>query len=59
MMLTIWTRQGKKTIYLPSEAIDEVKKMLYTYKDNIIEYCIGYAENEREEINDRISENCY
>ncbi|MAG25452.1 hypothetical protein CMI47_07710 [Candidatus Pacearchaeota archaeon] len=58
MMLTIWTRQGKKTTYLPSESIDEVKKMLYTNKDNIIEYCIGYTENERGEINDRISEKC-
>ena len=58
MMLTVWTRRGKKTTYLPSEAIDEVKKMLYTYKENIIEYCIGYTENEREETNDRISEKC-
>ena len=58
MMLTIWTRQGKKTIYLPVEAIDEEKKMLYNYKENIIEYCIGYAENEKGEINDRVSKKC-
>lgn len=48
-MLTVWTRQGKKIIYLPSEAIDTVHEMLYTYRDSIIEYCIGYTEDERTE----------
>jgi len=56
MYLTIWTKQGKKSIHLPFEALDEVRKMLYTNKDNIIEYSICVSDYER--IENELFEEC-
>ena len=56
MLLTVWTKQGRKSIYLPYEALDEVKKIVYN-DDRVIEYSIAVCEYERVE-NVKLLEEC-
>jgi hypothetical protein len=46
MLLTVWTNRGRKSIHLPFEALDEVRKIVYN-NDSIIEYSIAVCEYER------------
>ena len=47
MMLTVWTKDGRrKSIHLPFEALDEVRKIVYN-NDRIIEYSICICDYER------------
>ena len=47
MLLTIWTRQGKKSIHLPYEALDKVREMVYNYSEHIIEYSVCISDYEK------------
>ena len=47
MLLTVWTKQGRKSIHLPYEALDKVREMLYTNSEYIIEYSISICDDER------------
>jgi hypothetical protein len=56
MYLTIWTKDGKrKSIHLPYEALDEVKKMVYNNRE-VIEYSICVSDYER--IENELFEEC-
>ena len=56
MMLTIWTKDGKrKSIHLPYEALDEVKKIVYNNRE-VIEYSICVSDYER--IENELFEEC-
>ena len=56
MMLTVWSRQGKKSIHLPLEALDKVREMVYNNSEYIIEYSICWCDYEREFDNGVISQ---
>tara|TARA_R110002020_G_scaffold227582_1_gene438255 strand:+ start:978 stop:1148 length:171 start_codon:yes stop_codon:yes gene_type:complete len=45
-MLTVRTKTGRKSIHLPYEALDEVRKIVYN-NDRIIEYSICICDYER------------
>ncbi len=56
-MLTVWTKDGRrKSIHLPFEALDEVRKIVYN-NDRIIEYSISVCDYERIE-NEQLLEEC-
>jgi len=58
MLLTVWTKRGRKSIHLPLEALDEVKKIVYN-NDSIIEYSIAVAVCEYERVkNVELLEEC-
>ena len=46
MMLTVWSRQGRKSIHLPYEALDKVREMVYNNSEYIIEYSICWCDYE-------------
>ena len=48
MLLTVWTRQGKKSIHLSYEALDKVREMVYNNSEHLIEYSICWCDYERE-----------
>ena len=48
MLLTVWTERGRKSIHLPHEALDKVRKMVYNKREYIIEYSICVSDYERE-----------
>ena len=48
MLLTVWTRQGRKSIHLPYEAFDKVREMVYNNSEHIIEYSVCVSDYERE-----------
>ena len=47
MMLTVWTRQGRKSIHLPYEALDKVREMVYNNSEHIIEYSVCVCDYEK------------
>ena len=47
MLLTVWTRQGRKSIHLPYEALDKVREMVYNYSEHIIEYSVCVSDYEK------------
>jgi len=55
MMLTIWTKKGRKSIHLPDKAMAKVRKYLKD-NDDVIDYCIGTVTKEKEKItNEQLS----
>ena len=56
MLLTVWTKRGRKSISISSEALDEVRKIVYN-NDRVIEYSIAVCEYERIE-NVELLEKC-
>ena len=56
MLLTVWTKLGRKSIHMPFEALDEIRKLVYN-DDRIIEYSIAVCEYERVE-NVKLLEKC-
>ena len=46
MLLTVWTKQGRKSIHLPLEALDKVREMVYNNSEYIIEYSICWCDYE-------------
>ena len=48
MLVTVWTRQGRKSIHLPLEALDKVREMVYNNSEHIIEYSVCWCDYERE-----------
>ena len=48
MLVTVWSRQGKKSIHLPHEALDKVREMVYNNSEHIIEYSVCWCDYERE-----------
>ena len=46
MLVTVWTRQGRKSIHLPYEALDKVREMVYNNSEHIIEYSICWCDYE-------------
>ena len=47
MLLTVWTKQGKKSIRLPYEALDKVREMVYNNSEHIIEYSVCISDYEK------------
>ena len=47
MLLTVWTRQGRKSIHLPYEALDKVREMVYNNSEHIIEYSVCVSDYEK------------
>ena len=47
MLVTVWTRQGRKSIHLPYEALDKVREMVYNNSEHIIEYSICWCDYEK------------
>ena len=48
MLVTIFLKQGvRKSIHLPYEALDEVRKMVYNNRDKIVDYSICISDYER------------
>ena len=47
MLVTVWTRQGRKSIHLPLEALDKVREMVYNYSEHIIEYSVCVCDYEK------------
>ena len=47
MLLTVWTKRGKKSIHLPYEALDKVREMVYNYSEHIIEYSVCVSDYEK------------
>ena len=47
MLVTVWTRQGRKSIHLPLEALDKVREMVYNNSEHIIEYSVCVCDYER------------
>ncbi len=48
MLVTVYIRKGvRKTITLPYEALDDVKKMVYNNRDKIAGYAICTSDYER------------
>ena len=47
MLLTVWTKQGKKSIHLPYEALDKVREMVYNNSEHIIEYSVCVSDYEK------------
>jgi len=56
MLLTVWTKRGRKSISISSEALDEIRKLVYN-NDRVIEYSIAVCEYERVE-NVKLLEEC-
>ena len=56
MLVTVWTRQGRKSIHLPYEALDKVREMVYNNSEHIIEYSVCVCDYEREFDNGVISQ---
>jgi hypothetical protein len=56
MLLTVWTKRGRKSIHIPFEALDEIRKLVYN-DDRVIEYSIAVCEYERIE-NVELLEKC-
>ena len=56
MLVTVWTRQGRKSIHLPYEALDKVRKMVYNNSEHVIEYSVCVCDYERE-IDDGVVQN--
>ena len=47
MLLTVWTKRGRKSIHLPHEALDKVRKMVYNNSEHIIEYSVCVCDYEK------------
>ena len=47
MLVTVWTRQGRKSIHLPLEALDKVREMVYNNSEHIIEYSVCVCDYEK------------
>ena len=47
MLLTVWTKQGRKSIHLPYEALDKVREMVYNNSEHIIEYSVSISDYEK------------
>jgi ssRNA-specific RNase YbeY (16S rRNA maturation enzyme) len=47
MLLTVWTKQGRKSIHLPYEALDKVREMVYNNSEHIIEYSVCVCDYEK------------
>ena len=47
MLLTVWTKQGRKSIHLPLEALDKVREMVYNNSEHIIEYSVCVSDYEK------------
>ena len=47
MLLTVWTKQGKKSIHLPYEALDKVREMVYNNSEHVIEYSVCVSDYEK------------
>ena len=48
MLVTIFVRRGvKKSIHLPPEALDEVRKIVYNNRDKFADYSICISDYER------------
>ena len=47
MLLTVWTKQGRKSIHLPYEALDKVREMVYNNSEHIIEYSVCVSDYEK------------
>ena len=47
MLVTVWSRQGKKSIHLPHEALDKVREMVYNNSEHIIEYSVCVSDYEK------------
>ena len=47
MLVTVWTRQGKKSIHLPLEALDKVREIVYNNSEHIIEYSVCVSDYEK------------
>ena len=47
MLLTVWTRQGRKSIHLPHEALDKVREMVYNNSEHVIEYSVCVCDYEK------------
>ena len=47
MLLTVWTKQGKKSIHLPYEALDKVREMVYNNSEHVIEYSVCVCDYEK------------
>ena len=47
MMLTVWSRRGRKSIHLPYEALDKVREMVYNNSEHIIEYSVCVSDYEK------------
>ena len=59
MLVTVYPKKGvRKTITLPYEALDDVKKMVYNNRDKIAGYSICISDYERV-TNDELLEECY
>ena len=57
MMLTVWSRRGRKSIHLPYEALDKVREMVYNNSEHIIEYSVCVCDYEREFDNGVVQDN--
>ena len=48
MLVTIFIKRGvKKSIYLPYEALDEVRKLVYNNRDKFVDYSVCISDHER------------
>ena len=47
MLVTVWTRQRRKSIHLPYEALDKVREMVYNNSEHIIEYSVCVSDYEK------------
>ena len=48
MLVTIFIKKGvQKSIHLPYEALDEVRKIVYNNKDKFVDYSICISDYER------------
>ena len=47
MLVTVWSRQGKKSIHLHLEALDKVREMVYNNSEHIIEYIVCVSDYEK------------
>ena len=57
MMLTVWSRRGRKSIHLPYEALAKVREMVYNNSEHIIEYSVCVCDYEREFDNGVVQDN--
>ena len=48
MLVTIFIKRGvKKSIHLPYEALDEVRKLVYNNRDRFVDYSVCISDHER------------
>ena len=47
MLVTVWTKQGRKSIHLPYEALDKVREMVYNNSEHVIEYSVCVCDYEK------------